>query len=102
MPEAPSTEWTDVQELADHPQPDPLHALAEAINANDTARVKALLAADPKLRSHLDDALPGEPFGATALLRAVQAGNAELIDVLLGAGADINGKSHWWAGGFSA
>ena len=77
-----------------------MQELAAAVNANDTARVKALLEADLGLRSRLNEALPGEAFGATALLRAVGARNRELIELLLDAGADINVKSHWWAGGF--
>src|SRR5262245_20000169 len=48
----------------------------------------------------LNEALPNGPFGATALLVAVQKRNRDLIDVLLTAGADINTRSHWWAGGF--
>ena len=77
-----------------------MQEFAAAVDANDTARVKALLAADPGLRSRLNEPLPGDAFGATALLRAVGARNQELIELLLDAGADINVKSHWWAGGF--
>src|SRR5262249_13035746 len=48
----------------------------------------------------LDDPLKDYAFGGTALLAAVHRGNREMIDVLLRAGADINGRSHWWAGSF--
>src|SRR5262245_13377933 len=80
--------------------PDPMQDLAAAIEANDTIRVKTLLAGDPAIRARLNDALPGDAFGATALLRAVGARNRSMIELLLDAGADINVKSHWWAGGF--
>ena len=32
----------------------------------------------------------------------MQQRNREMVDVLLRAGANINQKSHWWAGGFHA
>jgi ankyrin repeat protein len=54
----------------------------------------------PALRARLNDTMPGLHFGATPLLAAVPYSNRAMIDVLLEAGADINQKSHWWAGGF--
>ncbi|MGH9309339.1 MAG: ankyrin repeat domain-containing protein, partial [Vicinamibacterales bacterium] len=54
----------------------------------------------PDLSSRLDEPMPGGAFGATPLLAAVSAGSREMIDVLLAAGADINARSHWWAGSF--
>ena len=38
--------------------------------------------------------------GAPALIAAVHRENREMIDALLGAGANINARSRWWAGGF--
>ncbi len=77
-----------------------LSDLARAIQANDAATVRATLAAHPDLRDHINDPIEELGFGATALLGAVQRGNREIIDTLLDAGADIDQKSHWWAGGF--
>ena len=48
----------------------------------------------------LDGPLEGGAFGETALLAAVKRRDRDGIDALLRAGANINQKSHWWAGGF--
>ena len=77
-----------------------MEILAAAIRSNDTERVRRVLAEHPELKTRLDEALPGEAFGATPLLAAVHQGNRELIDLLLQAGANINQRSHWWAGSF--
>jgi ankyrin repeat protein len=79
---------------------DPVAALVSAVKANDTRGVGKLLKRHPELKSKLNDPLPGFAFGATALLAALPWGNREMIDILLRAGADINQRSHWWAGGF--
>src|SRR3954452_13122750 len=79
---------------------DPMEQLAAAVLANDPVQVRQVLEEDPQLASRLDEPLPGAPVGATALLAAVDRGNRDTIDVLLGAGADINARSHWWAGSF--
>ena len=79
---------------------DPAEALKAAVMANDAGRLKLALEQHPGLRSKLNDPLPDSGFGTTPLLAAVQQANKEMIDVLLHAGADINGRSHWWAGGF--
>src|SRR5213593_4184040 len=77
-----------------------MDALASAVKANDATQVDQVLQRHPGLKSRLNDPLPDSPFGGTALLGAVQRTNREMIDVLLRAGADINARSHWWAGGF--
>jgi ankyrin repeat protein len=74
--------------------------LFDAIASGDAAEVARVLDADPGLKSHLDEPLTGGSFGETALLAAVRHANREMVDVLLRAGADINQKSHWWAGPF--
>src|SRR5436309_7719750 len=79
---------------------DPVEALGTAVKANDTAGVAKLFKRHPGLKSKLNDPLPGFAFGATPLLAALPWGNREMIDILLRAGADINQRSHWWAGGF--
>jgi len=73
--------------------------LKEAIDSGSQTAVAAALE-HPEVRSHINDPLRGGAFGQTALISAVQHANREVIDVLLRAGADINQKSHWWAGGF--
>ena len=79
---------------------DPAVALQTAILASDTARVVELLGKFPDLRERLNEPLPDYGFGATPLIAAVHRTNREMIDLLLRSGADINGRSHWWAGSF--
>ena len=71
-----------------------------SIHANDAGLVHDVLERYPELRPKLNDTMPGLHFGATPLLAAVPFTNRDMIDALLQAGADINQKSHWWAGGF--
>jgi ankyrin repeat protein len=79
---------------------DPPAELVAAIHANDAGLVRDVLERYPELRAKLNETMPGLHFGATPLLAAVPFTNRDMIDVLLQAGADINQKSHWWAGGF--
>ncbi|MEP7327422.1 MAG: ankyrin repeat domain-containing protein, partial [Gemmatimonadota bacterium] len=79
---------------------DPVQALVAAVKSDDVAEVSQLLVDYPDLKARLNDALPGLPFEGTLLLEAVSQANRDMIQVLLDAGADINQKSHWWAGGF--
>ena len=77
-----------------------MERLKEAIDADDAAAVARVLEEQPALNARLDEPLPGAPFGQTALLAAVARTNRDMVDVLLRHGANINQKSHWWAGGF--
>jgi ankyrin repeat protein len=79
---------------------DAADALSRAVCSNSAAQVGEVLERHPELKSQLDDPLKNYAFGGTALLAAVHRGNREMIDVLLRAGADINARSHWWAGSF--
>lgn len=81
-------------------QPDPLHALALAVERNDVAEARRLLAEHPAIKTRLNDPLPGLAFGGTALLGAVHHGNREMVDLFLASGADIDARSDWWAGSF--
>jgi len=86
--------------MSGHLPSEAMELLAAAIISNDATQVRQVLGSHPELKSKLNDPMPGAPFGGTALIAAVQRTNREMIDVLLAAGADINGRSHWWAGGF--
>ena len=77
-----------------------LEALAAAVRHDDVAAARELLAGHPELTARLNDALPEASFGATALLEAVHRNSREMVDLLLEAGADIDARSHWWAGSF--
>ena len=72
----------------------------EAVNKGDANRVKSLLADNDALLTFID--APWFAFDAPAIVFAAASGNRELIKVLLDAGADIDVKSSWWAGGTSA
>ncbi|MDE0399537.1 MAG: ankyrin repeat domain-containing protein [Candidatus Poribacteria bacterium] len=72
----------------------------KAVNQGDANRVKSLLAANEALLEFIDE--PWFAFDAPAIVFAAASGNRELIQVLLDAGADIDAKSSWWAGGTSA
>lgn len=71
-----------------------------AVQDGDVDTVKHLLATDAVLAAHID--APWFSFDTPAIVFAAAAGNRELIEVLLDAGADIDVKSSWWAGGTSA
>lgn len=77
-----------------------MERLKDAIDSDDAGAVARILGEQPELTARLDDPLPGAPFGQTALLAAVSRTNRDMVDVLLRHGANINQKSHWWAGGF--
>jgi ankyrin repeat protein len=79
---------------------DPMEALAAALKTRQPTSVAEVLSRFPSVKARLDEAVPGGAFGATPLIVAVQQANHELVDLLLAAGANINQRSHWWAGGF--
>jgi ankyrin repeat protein len=74
--------------------------LARLIAAGDADGIRALGRDAPDLRQEIDQPLPGGPFGATPLLVATHKGDLSVIDALLEIGADIDARSHWWAGSF--
>jgi ankyrin repeat protein len=94
--------WTELKHHVEAAAPpvDPWESVAAAARANDAERMRAVLDDHPELRARLDDALPGYEFGDTALLVAVRNRNRDMVDVLLEAGADIDARTHWWAGSF--
>ena len=75
-------------------------AFITAVENDDAWTVENLLATDETLAAQID--APWFSFDAPAIVFAAASGNRELIDVLLNAGADIDVKSSWWAGGTSA
>jgi ankyrin repeat protein len=77
-----------------------VETLAAALKTRQPDSVAGVLGRFPSLKTRLDEPLPGVDFGATALIVAVRQANRELVDLLLAAGANINQRSHWWAGGF--
>src|SRR5260370_19699609 len=74
---------------------DPVEHFKKAFAKDDTLRVRQLLERHPQLKAKINE--PLGPFDSPAL---VNARSRQMVDVLLAAGADINAKSRWWAGGF--
>ena len=72
----------------------------KAMSNGDAARVKTVLADNGELLEFIDE--PWFAFDAPAIVFAASMVNRSLVEVLLDAGADINAKSSWWAGGTSA
>lgn len=66
-----------------------------AFHADDAPGLRALLAAEPGLKALINASIG--PFDSPAVCGAR---SREMLDVLIEAGADINAKSSWWAGGF--
>ena len=75
-------------------------AFIDAVRNGDADRVKSLLADNNELIAYIDE--PWFSFDAPAIVFAAGGGNRPLVDVLLDAGANIDVKSSWWAGGTSA
>ena len=78
----------------------PAEMLAAAICASDADKAARVLEEHPELKSGLNGGMSGYDFGMQPLLAAVQRSDRKTVDVLLRAGADINARSDWWAGGF--
>jgi ankyrin repeat protein len=73
----------------------PIELLKKAFHENDASLVRKLLDRHPEFKSMVNE--PIGPFNSPVI---THVGTREMLYVLLEAGADINAKSHWWAGGF--
>jgi len=74
---------------------DPLELFQHAFHADDASLFARLLERYPGVRAQIN--APIGPFDSPAITHAK---SREMLDVLLAAGADINARSRWWAGGF--
>jgi len=73
--------------------------LTRAIRAQDASEVARVIERHPELKARLNEPMAGYGEGMQALLAAVQRTDRKTIDVLLAAGADVNARAQWWAGG---
>lgn len=73
----------------------PIEEIMAAFHNDDAAALREVLAAHPELKARVND--PVFPFDSPAI---AHVRSRAMLDVLLEAGADINGRSKWWAGGF--
>jgi len=67
----------------------------DAFGSDDAARLRGVLSRYPVLKEMLN--APVGPFDAPVIIHVKSRG---MLDALLDAGADINARSQWWAGGF--
>lgn len=74
---------------------DVLAQLRAAFQADDAGAVRALLDQNPQFKAGVNE--PLGPFDSPAIVLVC---SRAMLDVLLDAGADINARSRWWAGGF--
>lgn len=74
---------------------DPMELLKQAFKEDDAVLVRKLLERSPEFRTKINE--PVAAFDSPAI---THVRSREMLDVLLDAGADINAKSRWWAGGF--
>src|SRR5215467_13952708 len=74
---------------------DPVEELKQAFSSDKAVVVRQILDRHPELKARINE--PIGPFDSPAI---VDARSPEMLDVLLAAGADLNAKSSWWAGGF--
>ena len=72
-----------------------IEELKAAFGKNDAGFIRAYLARHPELKAKINE--PIGPFDSPAI---VHTKTPEVLDALLEAGADINARSRWWAGGF--
>jgi ankyrin repeat protein len=92
--------WPKLKARVETLSEDPAEALKAAIRADDAALVREVIARHPVLKTKIDEPLPDFDFESPALIGAVNKGNRAMIDALLEAGANINARTKWWAGGF--
>lgn len=72
-----------------------IEALKAAFADDDAERVRDILRRHPQLKALIN--APVGPFDSPAI---VNVQSPKMLDALLEAGADINARSRWWAGGF--
>ncbi|HEY6392938.1 MAG TPA: ankyrin repeat domain-containing protein [Bryobacteraceae bacterium] len=75
-----------------------MEQIRDAMFADDGGALTQLIASHPGLKPQIDD--PLFPFDQPAIVFAAGKGRRRIVDALLSAGANINVRSHWWAGGF--
>lgn len=72
-----------------------VQAADKALRDDDVAKIRELLATEPLLKANINEKLWSFD---SPLVNHVKS--PEALDVMIDAGADINARSTWWAGGF--
>jgi ankyrin repeat protein len=92
--------WPKLKEHVESLTLTPAELLSAAVSASDADRTARILESHPELKAQINEPMANYGgSGMQALLAAVQRSDRKTIDVLLGAGADVNARSRWWAGG---
>jgi hypothetical protein len=73
-----------------------IQSARKAFHEDNAALLRDLLARHPEIKPKVNEPFPGECGG----LPITSVRSREMLDVLLEAGADLNAKTDWWAGGF--
>lgn len=74
---------------------DPMELFKRAFKTDDAVLLRKLLERYPQMKAKVN-----EPIAAFDSPAIIHVRSPEMLDALLEAGADINGRSRWWAGGF--
>lgn len=92
--------WPKLKFQVESSSEDSAQALTAAIRSNDPSLVRSVLKRNPPLRERINEPLPGYGFDVPPIVAAAHRENREMVEALLEAGADINARSRWWAGGY--
>jgi ankyrin repeat protein len=90
--------WAKLKERVESlsaPPVDPIALVRKALRDDDASAMQKLLNQFPELKAKINE--PIEGFDSPAIIRVR---SRAMLNVLLDAGADINAKSRFWAGGF--
>jgi ankyrin repeat protein len=74
---------------------DPMELFKRAFKTDDALFFRKLVERYPKAKTKIN-----EPIAAFDSPAIIHVRSPEMLDALLEAGADVNGRSRWWAGGF--
>ena len=74
---------------------DAIDQIHQALCDDNAAGVREVLESHPELKAKINERVEGSD-GAIV----THARSREMLDVLLAAGADLNARTDWWAGGF--
>ncbi|HEY3332110.1 MAG TPA: ankyrin repeat domain-containing protein [Capsulimonadaceae bacterium] len=77
-----------------------IDAFRAAVQSGDTRAASELLGRNPNVVAVIDEPFMG--FDSPAIVSAASQGNIPLIDALVAAGANVDVRTSWWAGGFAA
>ncbi len=81
--------------MTDQPATEAAESARRALRDDNPAALRQLFDRYPELKARIND-----PVGDFDSPLVTGARSAAMLDVLLEAGADINARSQWWAGGF--